>query len=196
MSIASSRLTAPERREQLIDVAMDAFSVRGYHNTAMNDVATAAGVTKPVLYQHFDSKRALYVALLDEVSSRLITTIISATRGIQSGREKTRIGFITYFKWVAEHPREFRLLFGSNDRTDEEFHAITRKLESDLSLAVAPLIDADLNPEHQRTLALGLIGLAIGISQHLVHESRKIEPEIIGEQVAQLAWAGLRSVGR
>ncbi len=196
MSTTASRLSADARREQLLEVAIDAFAKSGYHSTSMNDVAAAAGVTKPVLYQHFDSKRALYVALLDDVGDRITNAVLEATKNTDSGKETTRLGFIAYFTWVAEHPREFQLLFGSNDRTDVEFTAMTRKLESSLAEAIAPLITAGIDAQHQRTLALGLIALAIGVSQHLLAEGKRFNPETIAEQVFQFAWAGLRSVGR
>ncbi len=196
MSTTASRLSADARREQLLEVAIDAFAKSGYHSTSMNDVAAAAGVTKPVLYQHFDSKRALYVALLDDVGDRITNAVLEATKNTDSGKETTRLGFIAYFTWVAEHPREFQLLFGSNDRTDVEFTAMTRKLESSLAAAIAPLITAGIDAQHQRTLALGLIALAIGVSQHLLAEGKRFNPETIAEQVFQFAWAGLRSVGR
>lgn len=196
MSTTASRLSADARREQLLEVAIDAFAKSGYHSTSMNDVAAAAGVTKPVLYQHFDSKRALYVALLDDVGDRITSAVLEATKNTDSGKETTRLGFIAYFTWVAEHPREFQLLFGSNDRTDVEFTAMTRKLESSLAEAIAPLITAGIDAQHQRTLALGLIALAIGVSQHLIAEGKRFNPETIAEQVFQFAWAGLRSVGR
>ena len=196
MSTTASRLSADARREQLLDVAIDAFAKSGYHSTSMNDVAAAAGVTKPVLYQHFDSKRALYVALLEDVGDRITSAVLEATKNSDSGKETTRLGFIAYFTWVAEHPREFKLLFGSNDRTDVEFTAMTRKLESSLAEAIAPLITAGIDAQHQRTLALGLIALAIGVSQHLIAEGKRFNPETVAEQVFQFAWAGLRSVGR
>ncbi len=196
MSTTASRLSADARREQLLDVAIDAFAKSGYHSTSMNDVAAAAGVTKPVLYQHFDSKRALYVALLEDVGDRITSAVLEATKNTDSGKETTRLGFIAYFTWVAEHPREFQLLFGSNDRTDVEFTAMTRKLESSLAEAIAPLITAGIDAQHQRTLALGLIALAIGVSQHLIAEGKRFNPETVAEQVFQFAWAGLRSVGR
>ena len=74
----STRLPAAERREQLLDVAMTAFAANGYHGTSMNDVAKAAGITKPVLYQHFASKRDLYVELVDDVADRLANEVVSA----------------------------------------------------------------------------------------------------------------------
>jgi AcrR family transcriptional regulator len=77
--MSSPRLTATARREQIIDVALEVFGRAGYHGASMNDIAEAAGVTKPVLYQHFDSKRDLYLALIDEVGARLIAAITKAT---------------------------------------------------------------------------------------------------------------------
>ena len=117
----SSRLPANARREQLLEVALDTFARAGYHETSMNDVADAAGVTKPVLYQHFESKRELYQALLDDVGARLVAAITEATTGIPSGREQTERGFRAYFRWVAEHPEAFVLLFGGASRQDQEF---------------------------------------------------------------------------
>lgn len=196
MSTTASRLSASDRREQLLEVAIESFATRGYHNTSMNDVAFAAGVTKPVLYQHFDSKRALYMALLDEVGKRITTAVLAATKNSDSGKEQTRVGFVAYFNWAANNPREFQLLFGSNDRTDVEFARHRDELESSLANAIAPLINAEINSRHQHTLALGLIALAIGISHHLITEGAAFNPDEIADQVFQLAWAGLRSVGR
>src|SRR5689334_10531993 len=73
------RLPAPQRRRQLLDVALDRFAAGGFERTSMDDIASGAGVTKPVLYQHFASKRALYLELLDDVGSRLLETIAEAT---------------------------------------------------------------------------------------------------------------------
>ena len=117
----SQRLTAPARREQILDVALEVFATTGFHSTSMNDVAEAAGVTKPVLYQHFDSKRALYQALLDEVGSRLLGNIAKAVAEATDGKSQTELGFRAYFRWVAEDHDAFLLLFGSGSRRDDEF---------------------------------------------------------------------------
>ena len=73
------RLPAAERREQLISTATSVFAEQGFHATSMNDVAEAAGVTKPVLYQHFSSKRDLFVELLTEIGNQLRDRIAKAT---------------------------------------------------------------------------------------------------------------------
>src|SRR4029079_15890834 len=115
----SIRLPAPARREQILDVAVEVFARNGFHGASMNDVAEAAGVTKPVLYQHFYSKQALYMALLDEVVNRLLTAITKATAGVASGRKQTEQGFLAYFQWVADDHDAFLLLFGSRASRDE-----------------------------------------------------------------------------
>ena len=73
------RLPAHQRRRQLLDTALEVFANEGFHATSMNDVADAAGVTKPVLYQHFASKRELYLELLEDVGTRLGQVIEDAT---------------------------------------------------------------------------------------------------------------------
>ena len=67
-----TRLPRLARRRQLLDAAMEVFVARGYHAAAMDEIAERAGVSKPVLYQHFPGKQDLYLALLDESVGRLV----------------------------------------------------------------------------------------------------------------------------
>jgi AcrR family transcriptional regulator len=190
------RLPAQARREQILDVAVQVFARNGFHSTSMNDVADAAGVTKPVLYQHFDSKQDLYMALLEEVGNRMITSITKAAANVASGREQTQVGFRAYFRWVAEDHDAFLLLFGSRASRDEESTLAIRRITAEAAAAVTPLIAADIEPEHRRTLAHGLVGLAEGVSRHLIERGDTFDPDVLGQQVADMAWAGLRAVHR
>jgi len=192
----SRRLSAPARREQLLDVALEVFAGAGYHGTSMNDVADAAGVTKPVLYQHFESKRELYQALLDEVGARLLGAISAATSGTVDGREQTELGFRAYFRWVAEDHDAFQLLYGGGSRRDEEFSRAVRRVTAEAAAAIAPLIAADIDDEHRLTLAHALVGLAEGASRRLVERGEAFDPDVLARQVSDLAWAGLRAVRR
>ena len=192
----SMRLPAPARREQILDVSVQVFARRGFHSTSMNDVADAAGVTKPVLYQHFDSKQDLYLALLDEAGNRLRNSVTKAVAGAASGKEQTEMGFKAYFHWVAEDHDAFLLLFGSRASRDEESTAAIRRITAETAHAIAPLIAVDIAPEHQRVLAQGLVGLAEGVSRHLVERGESFDAEQLGQQIADLAWAGLRAVHR
>ena len=80
----TTRLPAEQRRRQLLDVACTVFATHGFHATSMDDVASAAGVTKPVLYQHFPSKRALFVELLENVGHELLGLLAEATRNARA----------------------------------------------------------------------------------------------------------------
>ncbi len=193
---STPRLTATARREQLLDIALGVFARNGYHDTSMNDIADAAGVTKPVLYQHFDSKRELYQALLDEVSNRLLTAIVTAAAGATDGREQTERGFRAYFRWVAEDHDAFMLLYGGGTRQDDEFAHAVRRVTAGAAEAIAPLITVDIDAEHRLTLAHALVGLAEGASRRLVERGDRFDPDQIGRQVSDLAWAGLRGVRR
>ena len=160
----------------------------------MNDVADAAGVTKPVLYQHFDSKRALYRALLEEVGSRLLSAIAKATADAPDGRSQTQRGFQAYFRWVAEDHDEFKLLYGGGTRRDDEFRSAIKHVTAEAAEAIAPLIAVDIDPDHRRTIAHALVGLAEGASRRLVERGENFDPDEVARQVSDLAWAGLRAV--
>ncbi len=196
MSMTSPRLSAPERREQILGVALRVFAQKGFHNASMNDVADAAGVTKPVLYQHFESKRALYIAALEAVGESMIVAIRLATETAPSGRDKTTAGITAYFRWVMDDPDAFRLLFGSGTRRDEEFATVSNRIEKTTAEMIAPLIAADVDAEQQRVFAHALIGMSEGAARYLIQRGKKFDPDSIGQQLSTLAWAGLRSVGK
>ena len=191
----STRLPAVERREQIVDVAISAFARHGYHGTSMNDVADAAGVTKPVLYQHFRSKQALYLALIDEVGHRMITRIAKATAGAAGGKAQTEQGFSAYFEWVADDHDAFLLLFSTQANRDDTATQAIKAITSQAASAIAPLITVELDHEERRTLAHGLVGLAEGVSRRLVERGDEFDPVALGRLVANLAWAGLRAIG-
>ena len=192
--MSTTRLPADERRDQLLDIALEVFATAGFHGASMNDVAEAAGVTKPVLYQHFDSKNDLFAALLDEVGRRMRTAIDKATADAVDGKDATIRGFRAYFRWVAADLDGFRLLFGGAARHDAAFAEQVRAITSDAATAIAPLIAADVDDDTRRLIAHGLVGLAEGSSRRLLAHGQPFDPDAVAETVAGLAWAGLRSL--
>jgi AcrR family transcriptional regulator len=191
----NTRLPAGERREQIIAVAVAVFARSGYHGASMNDVAEAAGVTKPVLYQHFASKQDLYLALIDDVGKRMIDAIGKATAGATDGRAQTELGFRAYFRWVADNHDGFLLLFSTQANRDAAATKAIRAITSEAASAIAPLIAIEIDHEQRRTLAHGLVGLAEGVSRRLVERGDEFDPDELARLVANLAWAGLRAVG-
>jgi AcrR family transcriptional regulator len=191
----AARLPAARRRQQLLEVALAVFGERGFHPASMNDVAEAAGVTKPVLYQHFRSKRDLYREVLTDVGGQLLDAITKATTAARSPHEQVELGFIAYFRFVADNEAAFRVLFGGGTRRDEEFAAQVAKVEGAIAEAIATLIDVEgLTEPERRQLAHGLVGLAEGTSRMWMAEGAEQPPEELARLVADLAWRGLRGV--
>lgn len=189
------RLPAAERRQQLLDTAVAVFADKGYHSTSMNDVAEAAGVTKPVLYQHFASKRELYRQMLGEIGGRLRDTIAKATADAPGPRQQIEAGFGAYFDFVASHNDAFRVLFGAGTRRDEEFAEEARRVESSIAEFVADLIEIEgLTAEHRRLLANGIVGMAEGACRYWLANDVQISAPTLAAHVSQLAWAGLRGI--
>jgi len=191
----SLRLPASERKEQILDVALTVFATKGYHDTSMNDIAELAGVTKPVVYQHFASKRALYLAVVDEVGNRMINSITKATSEVSDGRTQAENGTIAFFRWVSEDKNAFRFLFDSGTRIDIEFSEAVRRVVDNAAESIAPLITIDLDPTHLLVLAQSVVGASEGVARHLTNTGITFDPNVIGKQVADLLWAGLRGVG-
>lgn len=193
--VAPTRLAPDERRRQLLDVACVEFADRGFHATAMDDLALAAGVTKPVFYQHFPSKRALFVAVLEDVGGRLLDVLTEATSSAETGRARAEQGFSGYFRFVESDRAAFRLLFGASARNDPDFADVVDRVLDDAAAAVSTLIEIHGSPDHRMVLAHALVGMAEGISRHaLTDPDGPHEPDQLAAWVAELAWFGLRGV--
>ncbi len=195
------RLPAGERRRQLFAVALDLFAVRGYRATTMDDVAEAAGVTKPLVYQHFSSKRALYLELVDSVAQEMLAAIAHAAANAEGPRQQVEQGFAAYFHQVVTHEAAFRLLYGRDHADDEELGDALRRVEDAIAEAIEPLIAAGLDPDHRRLLAYAVVGMAEGASRHWIGTHPPLndraaadEARRLAGRVSDLAWAGLRSV--
>lgn len=188
------RLPAAQRRSQLFEVACEVFADAGFHATSMDDVAEAAGVTKPVLYQHFPSKRALYQELLDDVAARLVAAVAGATGSASSGRERVQEGFGAYFRFVTNNRAAFRLLFGASVRNDAEFAGIAERAVDQVAALTAGLIDIDAEPEHRLMLAHAVVGMAEATSRRMVGVGGDLDPDVAAHWLAEMAWFGLRGV--
>ncbi len=206
------RLTADARRRQLFSTALRLFAERGYSATTMDDIAEAAGVTKPLLYQHFASKRALYLELMDVFAGVLVDRIVDATALAEGPRQQVERGFAAYFALMVENEAAFRLLYGREAPADPELSEARRRVEETIAQAIDPLIDAGLEPEHRLLLAHSVVGMAEGAGRHWLerrsahgapaggHATSRRDPADeaahLAIRLADLAWAGLRQVHR
>jgi len=191
----SPRLPAARRRRQLLDVALQVFAERGFHDASMNDIAEAAGVTKPVLYQHFRSKRELFGELLSDVGSELQEAITKAVTTAQSSHEMVELGFAAYFRYVAAHRDAFNLFYGIGFAREDEFASLVEQVETALAEQVAGFIEIEgLTPGQRRLLGHGIVGMIEGASTHWLSSQADANPAELTRQLADLAWRGLRGV--
>src|SRR5215207_8158784 len=96
-----TRLPRSARRKQLMAAAQDVFVAQGYHAAAMDDIAERAGVSKPVLYQHFPGKLELYLALLDTHCDAIVEQFCSAMAATTDNKERVRGATHAYFDFVS-----------------------------------------------------------------------------------------------
>ncbi len=198
------RLTAEARRRQLFEVALGLFAEHGYAATTMDDIAEQAGVTKPLVYQHFESKRALYLELMDVFSTALVSDIVKATADAEGPRQQVERGFAAYFDLMVGNQSAFRLLYGRDAPDDPELGAALARVEDAMAQAIDPLIDAGLEPEHRLLLAHAVVGMAEAVSRHWLQARRlevpngseRKEADGLAIRLADFAWGGLRQVHR
>lgn len=187
------RLPAAERRVQLLQAARSVFATEGFQSATMETVANEAGITKPVLYQHFSSKRELFLELLRDVGDRLAATVGEAATAAPTAQAKVVDGFAAYFRFVADHPDAFRLLFGEGVRTDAEFARAVADVEHQLAVFIAALIEIDdLGDADRLVLAHGILGMAEATGRHWIAAGGHTDVDALASRVADLAWLGLR----
>src|SRR5918997_3007368 len=104
----AARMPKDQRRAQLLDAANAVFTSRGYHAAAMDDIAEAAGVSKPVLYQHFPSKLDLYLALLDASCDSLVDVVREALASNEHNADRVVATMAAFYTFVSSPSGEFR----------------------------------------------------------------------------------------
>jgi AcrR family transcriptional regulator len=161
----------------------------------MDEIAEAAGVTKPVLYQHFPSKRSLYIELLTDTGDQLLGALRSATEHRESGRERVEQGFLAYFRFVSDDRAGFRLLFSASIRSDPEFARVVENVVHAAADVIAELIEIPASDMHRRVLANALVGMAESVSRRAIKDpDAEDDAERLARWVAEFAWFGLRGV--
>lgn len=187
------RLSRSARRAQLLVAARDVFAAQGYHAAAMDDIAEKAGVSKPVLYQHFPGKLELYQALLTTYADELVERVQGAIRGSEDNRERAHAAVAAYFDFVGGEGRAYRLVFESDLRGEPEIAAVvsgalTRCIDI---VAEAVTTDAGLDAPRARLLAVGLVGLSQVAAQYWLDSQQEVPRDEAVDLLASLAWRGL-----
>ena len=189
----TSRLPKSQRREQLMAVARSVFVDQGYHSASMEIIADTAGVSKPLLYQHFPSKLDLYLALLDAGIDDLLAKSDASLRDITDNKLRVIATIQTYFEFVDDPQDAYRLVFESDLTNEPQVRARLERLEREVIKRIAAVIKADtgLSESQATLLGAGLHGMAQVAATNWLRDPT-IPREDAAELVAMLSWRGIR----
>jgi len=187
------RLPRKERREQLLASAQEVFVSRGYHAAAMDEISERAGVSKPVLYQHFPSKLDLYLALLEQSSKDLVDRVQQALDSTPDNHLRVRAAIEAYFAFVDHKSAAFRLIFESDLTNEPAVSAIVAGTNHRCALAICDVIAADTGlPEDQAMLvATGLTGMAQTAARFWLRQPSRVPRDQASHILSVLAWRGV-----
>jgi AcrR family transcriptional regulator len=192
------RMPAAQRREVILAAAEETFARCGYHRASLDDVAHAAGVSKALIYEHFDSKRSLHASMLDAHAAEIFHRLRAGAERGATGEERLRNGIDAFLRWVENHREAWRALF--RDAADPEVGELLRRVQTQATGVIAALIAADPeavsdpDPEHRRLRIEIHAQLLSGAVQSLAtwwDGHHAIPREELVERAMELCWPGL-----
>ena len=191
------RLPRSARRKQLLGAAQEVFVAQGYHAAAMDDIAERAGVSKPVLYQHFPGKRELYLALLDQHANDLVKKVREALATTTDNKKRVAASVAAYFAFVDGEGTDgeggFRLVFESDLRNDpavrERVERMTQECVDALTETIAH--DTGYRAEEAQLLSVALAGLMEDGARWWLASEGRITKERAMELLVGLTWRGI-----
>ncbi|HET9648972.1 MAG TPA: TetR/AcrR family transcriptional regulator [Microlunatus sp.] len=190
-----ARMPRDQRRAQLLEAANQVFTSKGYHAAAMDDIAELAGVSKPVLYQHFPSKLDLYLALLDASCDRLIEVVEEALDSTDDNSARVVATMGAFYDFVNSASGEFRFVFESDLTGDGQVQTRLWEVNNRIADLIAEVIveDTDLDPDRAKLLAISLVGVAQVSARYWVSggTNKLIGLEEAKMLVSSLAWRGI-----
>src|SRR3954471_4861153 len=194
----TSRLPRGARRLQLLRAARDVFVAQGFPAAAMDDIADRAGVSKPVLYQHFPGKRELYLALLEQHVDELTERVADAMADTEDNRARVDAAVGAYFDFIDAEGEAFRLVFESDLRNDDDVRAVVDRGTRACVEAIAEVIAGDTgsDPEQALLLASGLTGLAENSARWWLPRKGTVSRDDAVALMSALSWRGISGFPR
>jgi len=192
------RMTRAAREQQLLDLAEELFLTSGYERTSIEDIARAAGVTRPVVYEHYGSKEGIYLACVRRARNQFNTDVMRAVAGTDDPLEQLRRGADAYYRVLERDPRRWQLLFGPGGLASGALgEELTRERFRTVNL-LADLFEPHL-PQHDQRQVDAFAHATSGSAEQLGHWWLA-HPDISREQVARYfvdnVWASFEALRR
>ncbi|GAA3411751.1 TetR/AcrR family transcriptional regulator [Streptosporangium vulgare] len=193
-----TRLPRTARRRQLLSAAQEVFVENGYHAAAMDEIAERAGVSKPVLYQHFPGKQELYLALLDLHVDDMIARCRDALASTTDNKQRVQAAIGAFFDFVSSQGEAFRLVFESDLRN---VAPVRQRMERNLRESaemISQVIQEDTgcSSDEARLLGVGLVGMAEVSARYWISSNGSIPKDAATQLIARLSWRGISGFPR
>ncbi len=193
-----TRLPRLARRRQLLSAAQEVFVENGYHAAAMDEIADRAGVSKPVLYQHFPGKLELYLALLDLHVDDMVNRCREALASTTENKLRVQATFSAFFDFVSTQGEAFRLVFESDLRNVAPVRQRVERSLQECAEMVSAVIQEDTGctSDEAHLLGVGLVGMAEVSARYWVTTHGSIPKDAAEQLMARLAWRGISGFPR
>jgi AcrR family transcriptional regulator len=185
-------MTGKERREQLLNIGRHLFAERGFEGTSIEEIAAQAGVSKPVVYEHFGGKEGLYAVVVDREVERLTTITMTLLEGKQS-RPKFEAAAVTLLRYIEDNADGFRILVrdSSPGATTGTYGTLLSDIAGQVEYIMADFLksrgrDPKLAPMYSQML----VGMVAFTGQWWL-DARKPKVEQVATNLIDLAWNGL-----
>jgi AcrR family transcriptional regulator len=189
-------MSGKERRQQLLDVGRHLFAERGLDGTSIEEIAARAGVSKPVVYEHFGSKEGLYAVVVDREMDRFLTMANRLLEG-EDTREKFEAAAIGLLRYIEENTDGFRILVrdsppaGSGSGT---FGSMIADIAGQVEYTLRDVLAArGYDPRHAPMYAQMLVGMVTFTGQWWL-DARKPKLEEVAAHLVNMAWNGLHEL--
>jgi AcrR family transcriptional regulator len=200
--LAQTRLTREERRQRLLDAARRLFGERGYRRTEVEQVAKAAGVTKPMLYRHFPGGKAeIFLTVLDQHLSALVRALWEAMASSARPRQRLHRGLGAYLRFAEQNPDAFRLLVDTSVDLDPEVGARLREVRGTIARGLANTIadvlrGAGLAADGAPIYAWALMGGVESVVQWWLDSGQTLDRETVTDYLLAFIWRGFDGLPR
>jgi AcrR family transcriptional regulator len=197
------RLPAGARREVIERAATEVFAERGYHGASIDEIARRSGVSPPVVYDHFDSKRDLHKRLLERHRDDLLELWRATVPGDEPAEQRIARAIDAWARYVQANPYAVRMFFRETTG-DPEVQAFHAGVQAEARAALVPILaqvpGAELLPEAADPAALemavellrsALTGLAVWWNDH-----RDVPRDQVVATIMNVLWLGFERTGR
>jgi AcrR family transcriptional regulator len=185
-------MTGKERREQLLDIGRRLFAERGLDGTSIEEIAARAGVSKPVVYEHFGGKEGLYAVVVDREVGRFLEMATRVLEGDDT-MPKFEVAAVSLLRYIQDNADGFRILVRDSNPTSGSgtFASLISDVASQVEYILGDVLKArGYDPKLAPMYAQMLVGMVAFTGQWWL-DARKPDLEVVAAHLVNLAWNGL-----